>query len=190
MHCKQRGFSLIELLVVIAIVALLAAVAVPSYKSYILRSKISNAMAMIRAMADEAIIQYNNNNSNFPTNLVWNGITFTAGSDVAVNWGNLANLRYDATTVSGTKMIRIQANLSGLTGIPGYVAPGATTDSTAGMIRLIVYDLGGVAIKSVCGQWFGDGQASEDLPLAYQPSGCVCNIANVWSAGTATYTAC
>jgi prepilin-type N-terminal cleavage/methylation domain-containing protein len=38
---KASGFSLIELMVVIAIVALLAAVAIPSYKSYVARSKVA-----------------------------------------------------------------------------------------------------------------------------------------------------
>lgn len=44
---KASGFSLIELMVVIAIVALLAAVAVPSYKDYIGRSRVAEINGLI-----------------------------------------------------------------------------------------------------------------------------------------------
>ncbi len=44
---RALGFSLIELMVVIAIVALLAAVAIPSYKSYIGKSKMAEVNSFI-----------------------------------------------------------------------------------------------------------------------------------------------
>ena len=42
----NKAFSLIELMVVIAIVGILAAVAIPSYRNYIIRSKVSEIIVM------------------------------------------------------------------------------------------------------------------------------------------------
>jgi type IV pilus assembly protein PilE len=40
---KNCGFTLIEIMVVVAIVAILTAIAVPSYKDYVIRAKITHA---------------------------------------------------------------------------------------------------------------------------------------------------
>ncbi|HYC45011.1 MAG TPA: type IV pilin protein [Burkholderiales bacterium] len=47
---KSKGFTLIEILVAIVVVAILAAVALPSYRDYILRGKIAEATSNLADM--------------------------------------------------------------------------------------------------------------------------------------------
>lgn len=59
-----RAFSLIELMVVIAIVALLAAVAVPAYKTYVIKSKLAHIFTIADTIGKKQI-EYFNKNGNF-----------------------------------------------------------------------------------------------------------------------------
>ena len=44
---RSRGFTLIEIMIVVAIVAILAAVALPSYKSYVLKTRRADALSTL-----------------------------------------------------------------------------------------------------------------------------------------------
>ena len=48
---KNRGFTFIELMIAVAIVGILAAIALPSYRSYVLRSNRAEALANLTQMA-------------------------------------------------------------------------------------------------------------------------------------------
>lgn len=63
----QQGFTLLELMIVVAIVGILAAIAIPAYKDYIARSKVSECAATIGACKTSVTEYYNTKNS-FPAN--------------------------------------------------------------------------------------------------------------------------
>lgn len=62
------GFSLVELMIVVSLVAILSAVAVPSYKSYIEKTKITEAAVIINAIAF-AIDDFRLTNNVYPSDL-------------------------------------------------------------------------------------------------------------------------
>ncbi len=56
-----RGFSLVELMVVVAIVSLLASIALPAYKDYVLRGRLSEAISTLSAKRVQVEQFYDNN---------------------------------------------------------------------------------------------------------------------------------
>ena len=94
------GFSLIELMVVIAIIAILSAVAVPSYRSYVIRSKITEAFSLANAMKTKVELAYSENGS-LPTGCPG------AGGDIIVGSSSVDRVRWCA---SGGGRIEIWLN--------------------------------------------------------------------------------
>ena len=70
MKQAATGFTLMELVIVLAIVALLAAIAVPSYSSYMIRSKRTDATAALLKLAaaqEKFFLQNNTYTTNLTT---------------------------------------------------------------------------------------------------------------------------
>ncbi len=57
MKKEQRGFTLIELMIVVAIIGILAVIAIPVYRSYLIRTQISEGLTL-SAGAKEAVSEY------------------------------------------------------------------------------------------------------------------------------------
>lgn len=58
---KNQGFTLIEVMIVVAIIGILAAIAYPSYKDYVLRSKISEAVGAMETLRTDMERFYQDN---------------------------------------------------------------------------------------------------------------------------------
>jgi type IV pilus assembly protein PilA len=74
----QQGFTLIELMIVIAIVAILVALAVPAYKDYTIRAKVTECVNGA-AVAKLQISEYRETVGSYPATATEAGTTSPAG---------------------------------------------------------------------------------------------------------------
>jgi type IV pilus assembly protein PilE len=73
---RAAGFTLLELMIVVAIVAILSAIAIPSYRKYVLRAHRTDATRALQDMASREENYYFNNNT-YPKSATSLGTTFT-----------------------------------------------------------------------------------------------------------------
>ncbi|TDY01169.1 type IV pilin protein [Thiohalophilus thiocyanatoxydans] len=119
-HRNQSAFTLIELMIVIAIIGIIAAIAVPSYTSYLEKSRMSEADKNIAALKQAQEQFYLENNAYFE------------GTDTATLESE-SNGLWEAKGSDGPNLFNYTVNISG----PSYTitATGKTGTPVAGKTR-------------------------------------------------------
>jgi prepilin-type N-terminal cleavage/methylation domain-containing protein len=111
---KSRGFTLIELMIVVAIIGVLAAIAIPAYKDYVNRAKMSEVVTAFDAISQGAT-EYHAAMGFFPSPS-YNATNLAAFSNeyanmTLVNLTNTVNigLRADFTSLLNLKTVSVSA---------------------------------------------------------------------------------
>lgn len=110
----QQGFTLIELMIVVAIIGILAGLAIPSYQSYSVRTKISEGLSLATA-AKTGITEYYNSEGTWPNDNAKAGIADAndiSGAyvdSITVNESRIT-IVYNTTTTGASANIRLQTS--------------------------------------------------------------------------------
>lgn len=154
----QKGFTLIELMIVIAIVGILAAIALPAYQDYIVRSKMSEALAAL-AEAKTSVAEYVASNGRGADQTDKYGVTLDSrNSDIL---SDLEIFPSDASSTGSSHQFYIVANVKadiwGGTATAAFALSGTTNGDGTMRWECVPSNAGG---------------STPVVPLQYLPANC------------------
>ena len=91
---KKFAFSLVELMLVLAIIAMLCAIAIPSYKKYVLQAQLIDAVHLVQECRKDIETGFQETDLYPPTAF---GLVLHAASAAVVNSATTTNMGYDST---------------------------------------------------------------------------------------------
>lgn len=163
---KDKGFTLVELMVAVAVVGVLAAVAIPSYKNYIIKAKLSEAIAAM-GPCKLAVTEGLQTRDTMPND--WN------------QWGCEINLIGSNQVWPGNSQY-VAAVVTDQYGGIGVELWNVAPELDRAWISLVPVDstgtntpaLGTTPFRWVCGNQYHVGQSTvgTTVPLKYLPASC------------------
>lgn len=162
----KKGFTLTELITTVLILALMAAIAIPTYRDYVIRAKMVDVLTTVEHLLDEAKQQYVSNGT-IPAAVggISSGVPGTYSGSECID---LIMYNDGASWTNAGQAAVVQAIITEECGrgIKGFV-PGISggAHNTVSMAFLVV----GETMQQYCGDWSIDGT---EIPVKYLPSGC------------------
>ncbi|MEY2632834.1 MAG: hypothetical protein RIR00_1488 [Pseudomonadota bacterium] len=125
MKAVQRGFTLIELMIVVAIIGVLAAVALPAYKDYTTRARVSE-MILAASAAKNNVSEYAQSKGTIDS-----GVNDTLNTSPMVTLGSIvgaggsASVIVNGAALTGPSNVTMIGSMNTASGIVTWVCSGA-----------------------------------------------------------------